>query len=496
MWEGLGITYHGPAYDVSTYCPTSPSKSIGNACWMLDNDPNFKIDVLAPYCSRTDLIAFGHPAAVECGECTEIRVQRLDGGYNTIVVMTTDNPGSGGSTSSPELSTAGKEHLTQGTGKQLGDRLPFEWRKVDCMAEVLESSQPTPQPTPLQSTPQPTPQSADEVCTGDAEVDRILIASGVKAATRLEGSAVYTWGGFCQAARAIADSGFPLHAGTGSGASRVAQMLSNIASLLAQSMWESGGEAPWSACDENNYLGIETAPCTQRADGERYDSLTHPPACAVDLQMHMVAETHASWTPGPMSCVPGTVTEGCCWWGRGAIQTTGPHNYRMLQDEVIAKLTGFGDVDLCTNPEAICQHDQLKFIGAMYYWSSVVQEAASFKASLDAFVASGFSNAGSVVGGASFIAGTGGMVNNGFWGATPHGNSGRMAYFQQIIDAMKAAGMGEGLTPVEMTPAPTGCEATCKVQGETCYVSTWASPCFTPSGGKVECDTFAGEFCG
>lgn len=133
QWQGAGITYHGPAYDVATYCPASPSKPIGNACWRLDNDPTFKEDELAPFCSRQDLIAFGHPAAVECGECTEIRVQRLDGTYNTITVMTTDNPGSGGTTSSPELSTAGKEHLTQGTGKQLGDRLPFEWRLVDCV---------------------------------------------------------------------------------------------------------------------------------------------------------------------------------------------------------------------------------------------------------------------------------------------------------------------------------------------------------------------------
>jgi predicted chitinase len=435
------------------------------------------------------MIAFGHPTAVECGECTEIRVQRLDGSYNTIVVMTTDNPGSGGTTSSPELTTAGKDHLTEGTGKQLGDRLPFEWRKVDCAPGV---SQPTPPPTP----PQPTPQPSGEVCTGDAEADQILTAPGVIAASLLEGSSVYTWGGFCSAARAIAQVGLPLHSGTGSGASRVAQMLTNIASLLAQSMWESGGDAPWSACDENNYLGIETAPCTQRGDGQRYDSLTGPPACTVDKQMHMVAETWASWTPGPMSCVPGTVTEGCCWWGRGAIQTTGPHNYKMLQQEVVSKIPSFESVDLCANPEAICQHDELKMLGAMYYWSSVVQNAAHFKASLDAYVATGFSDEGSVVGGASFNAGTGGMVNNGFWAATPHGNSGRMAYFRKLVSAMRAAGMGQGLVPVEATPAPTGCAAVCQAQGETCYVASWAVPCFTPGGGEAECSGYEGEFCG
>jgi len=130
-WQGLGITYHGPAYDVATFCPASPAKPIGNACWQLDNNPIFKTNTLAAYCARADLIAFGHPASAQCGECTEIAVLRLDGNYNRITVMTVDNPG-GGPGSSPELSTDGKEYLTQGTGKQLGDRLPFEWRKVNC----------------------------------------------------------------------------------------------------------------------------------------------------------------------------------------------------------------------------------------------------------------------------------------------------------------------------------------------------------------------------
>merc|ERR1712066_856478 len=150
----------------------------------------------------------------------------------------------------------------------------------------------------------------------------------------------------------------------------------------------------------------------------------------------------------------GTATQGCCWWGRGAIQTTGPHNYKKLQDDVVSKVS---DVDLCTNPEAICQHDQLKWLGAMYYWASIVQNAAAFESSLAAYVDTGFSDEGSVFGGASFNAGTGGVVNNGYWSATPHGNTGRMTYFHEIISALQAAGMGEGLVPIEVTPAPSGC---------------------------------------
>ena len=216
--------------------------------------------------------------------------------------------------------------------------------------------------------------------------------------------------------------------------------------------------------------------------------------------MRMTAETWASWTVGPMKCEPGTVTEGCCWWGRGAIQTTGPHNVKLLQDEVVGKVESLSDVDLCTNPEAICQVDQLKWMGALYYWTSIVQKVAPFQQSLEAYVATGFSDEGSVVQGASFNAGTGGTVNNGAWSSTPHGNEGRMKYFHDIIDALKAAGMGEGLDVEDPTPAPTEapatCEGQCKPQGETCYVESWGAPCFTPEGGEAACAEYSGEFCG
>lgn len=313
--------------------------------------------------------------------------------------------------------------------------------------------------------------------------------------TGLDDSQIYTWDGFCQALRAMEFVNKALFAGTGEGAMRVAQVLSNVASLLAQCMWESGGEAPWSACDENNYSGSSTAACTQRSDGQRYDSLTSPPACEVDLEMQMTAETYASWTPGPMKCEPGTPTAGCCWWGRGAIQTTGPHNYKMLQDEVVSELPALAGVDLCANPEAICQNEQLKWLGALYYWTSVVQTSVPFETSLYNFVVTGFSDEGSVVGGASFNAGTGGMVNNGYWGAQAHGNPGRMSYFHDIINALKEAGMGEGLEVSDPIEPPSGCQS-CSEEGTgNCYVASWAVPCFEAAS-KSACESASGEFCG
>jgi len=312
--------------------------------------------------------------------------------------------------------------------------------------------------------------------------------------TDLSQSAVYTWEGFCQAIKAMQSVDKPLFAGTGEGAMRVAQVLSNIASLLAQCMWESGGEAPWSACDENNYRGTTTAACTQRADGQRYDSLTSPPACEVKADMQMTAETYASWTPGPLKCEPGTVTEGCCWWGRGAIQTTGPHNYKMLQDEVVSELPSLANIDLCENPEAICQNEQLKWLGALYYWTSVVQTSLQFETSLYNYVATGFDDTGSMVDGASFNDGTGGMVNNGYWGAQAHGNTGRTEYFHKIIAALELAGMGEGLEISEPVQPP-GCSEVCSQEGTgNCYVVTWLVPCFYAVT-QSQCEAL-GEWCG
>lgn len=163
--------------------------------------------------------------------------------------------------------------------------------------------------------------------------------------------------------------------------------------------------------------------------------------------MSMTAETFASWTPGPMKCTPGTVTEGCCWWGRGAIQTTGPNNYGNLQKEVFSKVPELQHIDLCSNPEAICQNDETKWLGAIFYWANDVQgfthasTKSNFHTSLDKFVDSSFKRSQSIVNGADFASGTGGMVNNGGWSRTPHKNGKRLANFDFIMSILKDGGL-------------------------------------------------------
>jgi len=76
-----------------------------------------------------------------------------------------------------------------------------------------------------------------------------------------------------------------------------------------------------------------------------------------------------------------TDVEGCCWWGRGAIQTTGVCNFGKLNYFLGKKAADrgraalFPDVDFCADPEAICrdEHPELRWIAGFFYWLNDVQ---------------------------------------------------------------------------------------------------------------------------
>ncbi|WP_418642650.1 cellulose-binding domain-containing protein [Vibrio chaetopteri] len=92
----------------------------------------------------------------------------------------------------------------------------------------------------------------------------------------------------------------------------------------------------------------------------------------------------------------GTV-EGCGWWGRGVIQTTGRQNFGTLNhfmgrshvdpDTVGTTVNGvvveappanplYADLDFCSNPGLICSSEEnreIKWIAGLFYWVSSVQ---------------------------------------------------------------------------------------------------------------------------
>ncbi|HQP26159.1 MAG TPA: hypothetical protein PLP16_13385 [Smithellaceae bacterium] len=84
--------------------------------------------------------------------------------------------------------------------------------------------------------------------------------------------------------------------------------------------------------------------------------------------------------------------EGCCWWGRGVIQTTGPCNFGKLnyylagREYLGASKTKhqhdphapYKDLDFCENPGIVCNGPaELKWIAGMLYWIQAVQGYAS-----------------------------------------------------------------------------------------------------------------------
>ena len=93
--------------------------------------------------------------------------------------------------------------------------------------------------------------------------------------------------------------------------------------------------------------------------------------------------------------------EGCSWWGRGVIQTTGRENFGKLnhfigrshiEKDIIGKKVSwaggkvevkvapvnplYADMDLCSNPQLICsstQHPEIKWIAGLFFWMNSVQ---------------------------------------------------------------------------------------------------------------------------
>jgi len=93
----------------------------------------------------------------------------------------------------------------------------------------------------------------------------------------------------------------------------------------------------------------------------------------------------------------GKSLEGCGWWGRGVIQTTGrlnfgklnhflgrshvaPENVNQVVEGVLVEAAPanplYADLDLCSNPELICstqEHKEIKWIAGLFFWMNEVQ---------------------------------------------------------------------------------------------------------------------------
>jgi hypothetical protein len=140
----------------------------------------------------------------------------------------------------------------------------------------------------------------------------------------------------------------------------------------------------------------------------------------------------------------GKSVEGCGWWGRGVIQTTGRQNFGTLNHflgrshvdpanagqnvagyDVAPAPTNplYADLDFCSNPQLICtseEHPELKWIAGLFYWMNDVQGYSNdggpyagweYTAELKAYVDGGMV-------GTKFIDDISGIVNRGCPAAT------------------------------------------------------------------------------
>jgi len=284
----------------------------------------------------------------------------------------------------------------------------------------------------------------------------------------------------------------------------------NIAALLAQSMKET---IQYDACDENSWDKIDgTYPLSNSCGqlGQSYQDYKCAPSeahmeCPVKADMEITATTNAKWygAPGQLFCGPKskypftgswdhnyecnkswadppeycdvyegqdaggfdnsepvangagrTDVEGCCFWGRGVIQSTGVCNFGKLNYYLGARAAKEGrdskypDVDFCETPDAICaseEHRELKWIAGYFYWIESLQSYSSggwdYITELTKFVDDGMS-------GTDFIDAVSGIVNRGCHNppcatGDVDGKSDRHANFYKVLRALGVVSAAE-----------------------------------------------------
>jgi hypothetical protein len=150
-----------------------------------------------------------------------------------------------------------------------------------------------------------------------------------------------------------------------------------------------------------------------------------------------------------------TDVEGCCWWGRGVIQTTGVCNFGKLNYYLGKRGKDDGrdvlypTIDFCKDPEAICNPDSppaLKWIAGFFYWLNSVQSYTSKDGWNYMHKLKNWTDAGMKTTDRSYIDACSGIVNRGCYnppcGGNPmDGGAVRAANFATVLKAMKIPGL-------------------------------------------------------
>ena len=231
--------------------------------------------------------------------------------------------------------------------------------------------------------------------------------------------------------------------------------------------------------------------------------------------------------------------EGCCWWGRGVIQTTGPCNFGKLnyflsgRDYVdqngtrtqrqVNPQAPYASLDFCRDPEVVCDGpSELKWIAGLFYWLNGVQGYPpndsyqwDYKVVLDSLAGSVFAEpAGAQA--KSLVDATSGVVNRGCPALScpgaghVHEAAKRFDNFRKVLEVMKHLLNKEEFPAPSTAPAPPAqgawwtpevlCEA-CGAEGGCALKYSKAGPtsCVTWADGEAACraaTTVAAAWCG
>jgi len=333
--------------------------------------------------------------------------------------------------------------------------------------------------------------------------------------------------------------------------------LTNVAAFLAQSMKET---IKYNACSENNWDLIQGVYAISNACGQlgqSYQDYKCPKGeehmvCEIDLEMESRAVTNAKWygAPPPFFCEPKknkddftgkwnhgfmcnvgwldpplkceeyegqkaggyvndkpvanragrTDVEGCCWWGRGVIQTTGPCNFGKLNYYLGARAakdgrdSAYPSIDFCKDPEIICsssKYVELKWIAGMFYWMESVQQynegGWNYMEELRKFVDGGLKDRG-------FIDAVSGIVNRGCHnppcgtGAVDGGTE-RNANFIKTLRAFELIDSPEGFDKDVKVGGGSTTSTACGADHAKASASCKNIGCHS----QLDCD--AGEYC-
>jgi len=152
-----------------------------------------------------------------------------------------------------------------------------------------------------------------------------------------------------------------------------------------------------------------------------------------------------------------TDVEGCCWWGRGVIQTTGVCNFGKLnyymgkRGHSEGREVLYPDIDFCRNPGSICEEDAppaLKWIAGFFYWLNDVQSYVDADGWVYMEKLRNWTDAGMNTADKSYIDACSGIVNRGCYnppcGGNPmDGGEQRAANFAKVLKAMKISALFE-----------------------------------------------------